>query len=97
MPVQSLTQALEMIVLVAPEQDLENELELLNALFQNGLKVYHLRKPGKDKAEVRTYLNQINPEFLNRVVLHQFHELADEFPLMGIHLQEQKRRNFGEK
>ena len=86
-----------MIVLIAPEQDIENELSLLDGLFQNGLMVFHLRKPEKSKPEMRAYLKQINSDFLNRVVLHQYHELADEFPLKGIHLQEQKRRDFGEQ
>lgn len=82
-----------MIALIASEQDLNRETEILNELFEEGLRFFHLRKPGKSKEEIRDYLNKIHPKHHKNVVLHQFHELKDEFQLKGIHLQEQKRRD----
>lgn len=80
-----------MIVLIAPEKDILNEIEILHQLFQEGLQCYHLRKPDKDYQEHRTYLNQIDVNFHNRIVTHNFHELINEYNLKGIHFQEQKR------
>ena len=37
-----------MIVLIAPEKDIESEIELLHQLFEAGLEWYHFRKPDKD-------------------------------------------------
>jgi len=82
-----------MIVLIAPEKDIPNEIEILNQLFQEGLAFYHLRKPLKNYQEHCDYLNQIDSKYHNRVVVHYFHELINEYDLKGIHFQEQKRRD----
>ncbi|KAB1063603.1 thiamine phosphate synthase [Tamlana haliotis] len=80
-----------MIILIAPENDIPNEIEILNQLFQEGLQYYHLRKPNKNYKEHVDYLKHIDKHYHNRIVVHYFHELVNEFPLKGIHFQEQKR------
>ncbi len=80
-----------MIVLIAPEKDIPNEIEILHQLFKTGLQYYHFRKPFKNYKEHLTYLNQIEPQYHNRIVVHYFHELVNSFNLKGIHFQEQKR------
>ncbi len=82
-----------MIVVIAPEKDIENEILILHQLFEEGLEYYHLRKPEKDYEAHVSYLNQIDEKFHNRIVTHYFHELINEFNLRGIHFQEQKRRD----
>lgn len=81
-----------MIVLIAPETDVENEIVTLNQLFEAGLTYYHLRKPNKDYEGHCAYLRQIDAQYHHRIVVHYFHELVREFDLKGIHFQEQKRR-----
>ncbi|MBO0592335.1 thiamine phosphate synthase [Cellulophaga sp. E16_2] len=80
-----------MIVLIAPEEDIANEIEILNQLFEEGLTCYHFRKPNKSYHEHSDYLNQIASKYHNRIVVHFHHELVNEFSLKGIHFQEQKR------
>ncbi|WP_165750451.1 thiamine phosphate synthase [Cellulophaga sp. Z1A5H] len=80
-----------MIVLIAPEEDIANEIEILNQLFEEGLTCYHFRKPNKSYQEHSDYLNQIASKYHNRIVVHFHHELVNEFSLKGIHFQEQKR------
>lgn len=82
-----------MIVVIAPEKDIENEIIILTQLFEAGLEFYHLRKPMKNYLEHCDYLNQIAPKFHNRIVVHYFHELINKYDLKGIHFQEQKRRD----
>lgn len=82
-----------MIVLIAPETDTPNEIEILNRLFQEGLEYYHFRKPDKNYQEHCEYLNQIDPQYHNRIIVHYFHELVNEYNLKGIHFQEQQRRD----
>ncbi|WP_422090572.1 thiamine phosphate synthase [Tenacibaculum ovolyticum] len=82
-----------MIVLIAPEKDVENEIIILHQLFEAGLAYYHLRKPFKSYEEHVSYLNQISEKHHNKIVVHYFHELTNEFNLKGIHFQEQKRRD----
>lgn len=80
-----------MIILIAPEKDTVNEIEILNQLFEEGLEWYHLRKPFKNYDEHATYLNEIAKKYHNRIVVHNFHELINVFNLKGIHFQEQMR------
>lgn len=81
-----------MIILIAPENDITNEIEILHELFQEGLQYYHLRKPLKSYDEHCEYLNAINTKYHNRIVTHYFHELVNVFDLKGIHFYESKRR-----
>ncbi|WP_299013452.1 thiamine phosphate synthase [uncultured Polaribacter sp.] len=81
-----------MIVLIAPEKDIANEIEILHQLFKEGLQYYHLRKPEKNYEEHVAYLNKIDKKYHNRIVLHYYHELINDFDLKGIHFQEQKRK-----
>ncbi|WP_299381692.1 thiamine phosphate synthase [uncultured Lacinutrix sp.] len=80
-----------MIVIIAPENDIPNEIEILNQLFQEGLEYYHLRKPDKDYQAHCDYLNKIDKQYHNKIVVHYHHELVNDFNLKGIHFQEQKR------
>ena len=82
-----------MIVLISPEKDIKNEIVILNQLFDAGLEFYHLRKPLKNIKEYSDYLNKIEVKYHNRIVVHEFHELINDFNLKGIHFQEQKRRD----
>ncbi|NIJ43621.1 thiamine-phosphate pyrophosphorylase [Wenyingzhuangia heitensis] len=82
-----------MIVLIAPEKDIPNEIEILHQLFKEGLEYYHLRKPNKNYEEHCEYLNLIDKKYHNRIVVHYFHELINEYNLKGIHFQEQKRKD----
>ena len=81
------------MIVIAPETDLPNEMDILHQLFEEGLAYYHLRKPQKSYQEHCDYLDQIDTRYHNRIVVHFFHELINEFDLKGIHFQEQKRRD----
>lgn len=80
-----------MIIVIAPEKDIPNEIEILNQLFQEGLEYYHFRKPDKSYKQHCAYLNQIDTQYHNRIVVHYHHELINTYNLKGIHFQEQKR------
>lgn len=84
-----------MIVLIAPEKDVLNEIDILYQLFDAGLMFYHLRKPLKNEDEIRNYLKQIDKKYHKNIVVHQHHNLIKEFDLKGVHLQEKFRINLG--
>lgn len=82
-----------MIILIAPENDVAKELEILDTLFKQGLEYYHLRKPNKSKEEHVHYLQEIDPAYHSKIIIHYHHKLINKFDLKGIHFQEQKRRD----
>ena len=84
-----------MVLVLTAENSLENEVQKINSLFENGLQRLHLRKPGYDIEQYRSLLSKIETSYYNRIMLHQFHELVPEFELRGAHLQEQPRYDLG--
>lgn len=86
-----------MLIILTSERELESEANKINSLFNNGLEILHFRKPTLDVEGYRALLNQINIKYYSRIMLHQFHELCEEFNLRGIHIQEQPRLDLEEK
>ncbi len=80
-----------MIIIITPEQDIAEETEILNSLFENGLEILHLRKPHKNYEEHIAYLKKIHTKYHHRIMVHYFHELTNDYDLKGIHFQELKR------
>lgn len=81
---------MELIVISKPGF-FEGEAKLINQLFEAGMARFHLRKEGAEKYEYEQLLGNINPEYLERVALHQFHELAGDFGIRRLHFPEAQR------
>ena len=64
------------------------EAERINSLFCSGLERLHLRKPHADRESVKVLLDNIAPANYSRIVLHDHFDLAGEFSLGGIHLNQ---------
>lgn len=76
-----------MLVVITSPEPLKNEGQLCNRLFENGLQLLHLRKPGADKAVYERFLQKIDSRYYDRIVIHDHYELACVYPLRGIHLK----------
>jgi thiamine-phosphate pyrophosphorylase len=70
------------------------ESALLPLFFEKGLRYFHVRKPGASLTQLRDYLLHIPAEFHSHVVIHDHYELAHEFKLKGIHLPEERRKEY---
>ena len=84
-----------MIIVLSHPEEIENESSIINQLFEAGLPIFHLRKPNTTEQEVKTMLEQIKPEYRERVVLNQFYHLSEEFGIHRFHFSTD-RRNKGE-
>lgn len=74
------------IIVLSPPFFLDNEIEAMDLLFENGLTYYHFRKPEADMNSSIRFLQQINPDFHTRIIIHNHFELLNYFNLKGIHL-----------
>lgn len=83
------------IVVITPEKDLPFELELVNSLFEMGLEVLHLRKPGYNEVYYERYITGIRPEYHSRVVIHGAYGLFRTLDLRGVHLRSAIRHDEG--
>ena len=70
----------------------KGETELVSELFDNGLEIFHLRKPRVEKAKMKAYLDEIPNKYYDRIVLHSNYSLAASYKLGGIHLSRRTRR-----
>jgi thiamine-phosphate pyrophosphorylase len=73
------------------------EAALINSLFREGLVCLHIRKPESTEEDFASLLSQVEPEFLDRISIHQHHQLAEEFGLKRLHFPELERKNASEE
>ncbi|WP_316820945.1 thiamine phosphate synthase [Pedobacter gandavensis] len=85
---------MELIVISKPNF-FKGEAQLINGLFDQGMQRFHLRKEGAERRLYRQLLAAIEPGYLERIALHQFHELAPDFGIQRLHFKEQQRLALG--
>ncbi len=70
---------------------LPNEIQIIHELLSDGLELLHIRKPDYSENDFRSLIENIKPGFHKRLVLHQFHSMAEEFGIHRLHFTTQKR------
>lgn len=81
-----------MIVITNPSA-IANEISSIDSLFKEGLSLLHIRKPNFSAIEMAHFIHQIKPEYRDRLVIHQHHDLAEDFGINRIHFSEKNREN----
>jgi thiamine-phosphate pyrophosphorylase len=74
------------LIVITTEYFFDGETAALNLLFDNGMELLHLRKPEASESETARFIEQIRQQYHHRIVIHDHFSLADQFHLMGIHL-----------
>lgn len=65
---------------------------LINALFDEGMEVFHLRKPSAAAPEIQHLLEKIKQDHYAKVALHHHHQLAERFGIKRLHYTEERRK-----
>jgi thiamine monophosphate synthase len=73
------------LIVISSPINIESESETILLLFKADLKYFHLRKPNLSLREFEYFLDRIPKQYLNRVIIHQHHELIEKYPLKGVH------------
>lgn len=63
-----------------------SEAQIINHLFDHGLQLLHLRKPGAEPRLVQRLLEDVNPAYRPQITIHYHHDLAARYALGGVHL-----------
>lgn len=74
------------LILLTNEEFFVEEDQIISLLFEEGLDVLHLRKPGSDPVYSERLLTLLPDEYHKQIVVHDYFYLKKEFNLMGIHL-----------
>ncbi|MGN1263860.1 MAG: thiamine phosphate synthase [Prevotella sp.] len=73
-------------IVITPPDFIADEARMIEQLFDCGLDVLHLRKPGSSKEACSHLLESLPSHLYSRIVTHDHFGLCDEFGLQGIHL-----------
>lgn len=76
---------MKLILMTTPYFFVE-EHQILNALFDEGLEILHLRKPSTEPVYSERLLTLIPESYRKRIVVHDHFYLKNEYNLKGIHL-----------
>lgn len=79
------------LIVISSPTPVSQEAATINSLFDAGLELLHVRRPGMDAFELETLLQEIYPAHLAKMALHQHHQLAGQFGIRRLHLPEQQR------
>ncbi|WP_338841358.1 thiamine phosphate synthase [Flavobacterium ginsenosidimutans] len=74
----------------------ENEIQILHSLLEEGLFLLHIRKPDFSELEMAQFIHQIKLEFHDNLVLHNHHHLAKDFGINRFHFSEKERINYNQ-
>ncbi len=70
-----------------------DEIKIIHSLFDEGLSLFHIRKPDFSELEMAQFIHQIKLEFRDQIVLHHHHKLAADFGINRFHFSETERNN----
>lgn len=80
-----------MIVITNPSF-IKAEISIINSLFEEGLSLLHIRKPDFSEFEMASFIHQIKLEHRSKLVLHNHHDLAENFGINRFHFSEKERK-----
>lgn len=86
-----------MLIVITPPYHVPGEERIVNRLFENGLHLLHLRKPGAEREIFEGFIQKIEPRFRERIVVHDHFDLAEAYGLRGIHLKSNQTGSFSER
>src|ERR1700737_4693462 len=81
-----------MLVVISYPTAVANEAAIFNALFDEGLEVLHIRKPGIAMDEITLLLEKIKPPYRQLVAVHQHHERSGDLGINRLHFTEARRK-----
>ncbi|MGN0086141.1 MAG: thiamine phosphate synthase [Alloprevotella sp.] len=81
---------MKLILMTTPDFFVE-EHQILNALFDEGLELLHLRKPYAEPVYSERLLSLIPETYRKRIVVHDHFYLKNEYKLRGIHLNSRNK------
>lgn len=85
-----------MLIVISSPTPITNEASLINQLFDEGLSVFHLRKPESSSQELVLLLQEINPIYYSKIALHSHHYMAKSFGINRLHYTEASRKQLTE-
>jgi thiamine-phosphate pyrophosphorylase len=79
------------LIVISDPMSVPNEADLINQMFEEGLPIFHLRKPSHSENEIDKLIKGIEPCFLPQISLHQHHQMAEKYNIRRLHFNGARR------
>lgn len=76
---------MKLIVITLPQM-VDGEADLIRSVLDNGASFVHIRKPDAGKDEVCDLVGSIGKEYMSRLTMHYYHDVAMDMGMGGVHL-----------
>ena len=84
------------MIVITSADSVDNEIEIIHQLFEEGLPLLHVRKPNANRDQIKRFLESIKQEYHLQLVLHQHYDLANEYAVKRLHFTETTRPDLDE-
>jgi hypothetical protein len=69
------------LIVISSPTPVPNEHQTINSLFEDGLEIFHIHKPGFSLEEINNFIQQIPSKYHNQIALHsgfpKFHSIQE--------------------
>jgi thiamine-phosphate pyrophosphorylase len=79
-------------IIITNPVSLPDEIQIIHQLLGDGLEMLHIRKPDYSETDYRSLLSCIHSYYRDKLVLHQFHSMAEEFGINRLHFTSENRK-----
>ncbi|MBI3510435.1 MAG: thiamine phosphate synthase [Bacteroidetes bacterium] len=79
------------LIVISPPGSFPNEADHINALLDEGLKIFHLRKPDHSSSSMEKIISKIKTRHLGKISIHSHHEKANDWGISRLHFPEKMR------
>lgn len=78
------------LIIISPATKVDCEDYIYNILFEKGLSHLHIRKLNASEDVYRYIIENIDRKYRDRIIIHDYYKLVDEYNLGGIHIKSDK-------
>jgi thiamine-phosphate pyrophosphorylase len=81
------------LIVISSDHPTNEEANWVNKLFAEGLMEYHLKKKSISRKDSKNFIENVEFQYHNRIVVHQHYSLVKKFNLGGIHVNRKLRKS----
>lgn len=83
-----------MLIVITFERDFPNEKQIIKTILESPYVTLHVRKPNFSVEQLRHWLDDFSKEQTCKMMLHQHHNLAQEYSVKGLHFSEKEKQKY---
>lgn len=82
-----------MLIVITHWKSTGDEARIIEQISKYDTTMIHVRKPGYTLDDMRQWLARFSNKAIRNMMLHQHHQLSENFPVAGLHFKEKDKKN----